>query len=174
MQTHPERSEYDPFYLAYVERVPEGDLLSILSESIDKTVALLRKCPAERERYRYAAGKWSVRELVGHVIDAERVYSYRALHFARADRSPLPGMDAPAWLRNSNASDRSLSSLAEELAAVRSATRCLFASFGTADWSGTGVASGRRFSVRSLAYIIAGHEIHHRGVLEDRYHLGST
>ncbi len=174
MQIRPEESEYDPFYATYIDAVPDGDILSILVESMEETMALLGTCLKDREQYRYAPGKWSIRELVGHVVDAERLYAYRALHFARAAGSPLPGMDAMAWAESSNASDRFLSSIAEELLSVRAATVGLFSSFDAAAWTATGVASGRRFSVRSLAYIIAGHEIHHRGVLEDRYFAGTS
>lgn len=169
MQVRPESSEYDPFYATYVDRVPDGDILSLLAESVDETLALLATCPEDRELYRYAPGKWSIRELVGHVSDAERLYAYRALHFARADPSPFPGVDSRGWAERSNAADRPLASLAEELASVRAATVRLWSSFDAATWAATGVASGRRFTVRSLAYMIAGHEIHHRGVLESRY-----
>jgi len=173
MQVRPQASEYDPFYSTYVDKVPDGDILAILAESVEATLALLGTCPEDRELYRYAPGKWSIRELVGHVIDAERLYAYRALHFARADPSPLPGMDSRVWAERSNAGDRPLASLAEELASVRAATVSLWASFDAVTWTAAGVASGRRFTVRSLAYVIAGHDIHHRCVLADRYLEGT-
>ena len=174
MRTRPETSEYDPFFATYIDRVPDGDILSTLTTSIEQTEALLRSCPTERERYRYAPDKWSIRELVGHIIDAERLYAYRALHFARADPSPLPGMDPADWARNSNASDRPLPDLADELLQVRAATVGLFTSFDEPISKKTGIAGGRSFSVRSLAWVIAGHEIHHRHVLAERYLAGVT
>ena len=172
MKIRPKASEYDPFYSTYVDKVPDGEVLSILAESLEKTRSILRTCPEDREQYRYAPGKWSILELVGHMVDTERLFAYRALHFARADPSPLPGMDQGVWSGTSNASDRRLSALAEEFSAVRSATLSLFSSFDSEILMSTGIASGCRFSVRSLAYVIAGHEIHHRGVLEDRYFDG--
>ena len=170
MRIRPEPCEYDPFYATYVQAVPDGDIVSILAASVEVTMDLLETCPSEREQFRYAPGKWSIRELVAHLADAERLYAYRALHFARADASPLPGMDAVAWAASSNATDRPLTAVGEELASVRAATVGLFSSFDSPHWAATGLAG---FSVRSLAYIIAGHEIHHRRVLEDRY-LGGT
>ncbi|MCP4205380.1 MAG: DinB family protein [bacterium] len=169
MRNRPETSEYDPFFSTYIDQVPDGDILSILAESLEKTMTLLATCPEDQERYRYDPGKWSIREVVGHISDAERLYAYRTLHLARADPSPLPGMNPLVWAGSSNASDRPLSHLVEELAAVRAATVRLMSSFDEATWRATGVAGGRPFTVRSLAYVIAGHEIHHRSVLEERY-----
>lgn len=174
MQARPETSEYDPFFSTYIDRVPEGDILSTLATSLQQTEAQLHSCPTDRERHRYAPDKWSIRELVGHIIDAERLYAFRALHFARADPSPLPGMDPADWVQSSNASDRPLPELIDELLDVRAATVGLFSSFDEAILKATGVAGGRRFSVRSLAWVIAGHEIHHRQVLAERYLAGVT
>ena len=168
-QIRPDSSEYDPFFATYVDRVPDGDILSILATGIEKTSALLYSCPTDWERHRYAPDKWSIRQLVGHIIDAERLYAFRALHIARTDPAPLPGIDPGVWAESSNASDHPLPSLVDELAAVRAATVSLFSSFDEAILKATGVAGGRKFSVRSLAWVIAGHEIHHRGVLEERY-----
>lgn len=172
MHPRPDPSEYAPFYATYVDKVPAGDVVSILADGVEETLALLATCPEDRERYRYAPGKWSIREVVGHVVDAEHLFFYRALHFARGDRSALPGVDSEAWAARANAGDRPLSSLWEELAAVRAATLCFFSSLDAQAWDRSGVASGYRFTVRALAYTIAGHEIHHRGVLADRYFDG--
>lgn len=169
MPTRPEPTEYDPVFATYIDKVPEGDILSILTENAERTLALLASCPEAREQHAYAPGKWSIRELVGHVIDAERLFAYRALHFARGDTTPLPGTNSSAWAQRANAAERPLRALAAELASVRGSTVNLFASFDAPTLEATGVAGGRRFSVRSLAYMIAGHEIHHRGVLEDLY-----
>lgn len=171
MLQRPDVSEYDPFYSTYVDKVPEGDILSVLEASAEQTLALLECCGETQASFRYAPGKWSISELIGHVIDTERLFAFRALHFARQDPSALPGMDQDVWAASSNASGRSLSSLATELATVRAATLSLFSSFDERIVATTGVASGCRFTVNALAYVIAGHEIHHRGVLEERYIL---
>ena len=167
--TRPTTSEYDPFYSTYVEKVPAGDIVSMLVESFEATKALLKACPKDREQYRYLPGKMSTRELVGHVIDAERMYTYRILHIAREDPSRLPGVDPMAWVASSNASQRPLLELIEEFAAVRAATVGLLGSLDEAAWRATGVARGCAISVRALAYVVAGHEIHHRMVLKERY-----
>lgn len=162
-------NDYAPFYETYVGLVPEGDVVEILRGQIDETVALLERVPPERERYRYAEGKWSVREVVGHVIDSERVFAFRAAHIGRGDPTPIPGMDQEVWAAGSNAHERPLSRLVSEFRAVRSATVHLLAGLPEKAWSHRGVASGMEVTVRGLALIIAGHELHHRGLLEERY-----
>lgn len=169
MIPRPDPSEYFAYYDTYVRRVPDGDILTVLAEGVAKTLALLDGIPPELEEYRYAPGKWSVREVIGHVIDAERVFAHRALHFARRDPQPLPSMDEGDYARASNAGRRSLRDLADELEAVRKSSIRLFRSFDEATLDYRGTASGYEFSVRSIPYIIAGHEIHHRSVLGERY-----
>ena len=149
--------------------MPEGDILALLAEGAQQTLALFSEYPEVREQDRYAPGKWTIRELMGHIVDTERLFAYRAAHFARADPAPLPGMDQDVWASTSNASGRALSDLCSELASVRAATVSLFGSFDGAIPIARGIASGCQFTVRSLAYIIAGHEIHHRKVAEERY-----
>ncbi len=165
-------SEYAPFYETYVSRVPEGEILEILSVQIGDTLGLLNSVPAELEVYRYGTGKWSVREVVGHMIDAERIFSFRALAFARGDSAPLPGMDQVQYAAVSDAGTRPLAELAAELATVRAATVALFRSFSGDVWSRDGIASGCSFTVRSFPFIIAGHELHHRSGLEVNYLSG--
>ena len=162
-------SEYEPFYQTYVGLVPEGEISEILSSQIADTLGLLDSVPAELEVYRYEPGKWSLREVVGHVIDAERVFSFRALAFARGDSAPLPGMDQLQYAEGSDAGERPLAELVAELAAVRAATVALFRSFSADAWSRRGIASGCSFTVRSFSFIIAGHELHHRAGLEKNY-----
>ena len=172
MIPRPEPSEYFTYYDAYVRRVPGRDILSVLAEGIADTLALLDGVSPALEEYRYAAGKWSVREVIGHLIDAERVFAHRALHFARRDPAPLPSMEEGDYARASNAGRRRLQDLADELEAVRRSSMLLFRSFDDEMLNFRGTASGYEFSVRSIPYIIAGHEIHHRSVLVERY-LGS-
>lgn len=169
MIPRPEPSEYFTYYDTYVRRVPDRDVLSVLAEGIANTLALLDGVPPELEGYRYAPGKWSVREVIGHLIDAERVFAHRALHFARRDPEPLPSMDEGDYARASNAGRRRLQDLADELEAVRRSSILLFRSFDHEMLDFRGTASGYEFSVRSIPYIVAGHEIHHRSVLAERY-----
>ena len=175
--TSVDRSEYAPFYETYVSRVPKGDILEILSEEVRETLGLIRSILPALEEHRYEPGKWSVREVVGHMIDAERVFAFRAMAFARGDKGPLPGMDQDEYAAGSNAASRPLADLASEFAALRASTTAFFRGLPVEAWSRAGVASGhsntRRwscsFTVRALSFIIAGHEIHHRSGLEKSY-----
>jgi hypothetical protein len=165
----PDETEYDPYYGKYVSLVPAGDVVAVLGSQIEETLALLRSVPEERARFRYAPGKWSVKELVGHLIDTERIFSYRALRFARDDRTPLPGYEQDDYVRGGSFDAVPLDELAAEFASVRRATVFLFKHLDEGAWARRGLASDSEVSVRALAYIIAGHELHHRRVLRDRY-----
>ena len=165
----PEASEYFEYYGLYIDKVPEGEILSILESELGETLNLLDGLPVERANYRYEPGKWSVKEVIGHLIDVERLFSYRALSFARNDPAPLPSMEQDDWAGFNNAAQRSLPDLLGELAAVRRASIALFRSFDDEMLARQGTASGYEFSVRTFPYIIAGHERHHRGILQDRY-----
>ncbi len=169
MLHRPDSSEYDPYYGLYIGKVPEGDVITLMEAELEALIALLGGLPAERETYRYEPGKWSIREIVGHLIDSERLFAYRALSFARGDAGPLPGMDQEDWARASNAHDRPLSDLLGEFSHVRRGNAAMFGGFDDEVGLRSGIASGCSFTVRALAYIIVGHEIHHRGVLEERY-----
>ncbi len=169
MIKRPESSEYFEYYGRYVDQVPEGDVISILAEELQRTLTLLSGVPTERADYSYAPGKWSIKEVIGHLIDTERVFAYRALSFARRDPAHLPSMEQDDWAGVSNAAERTLEALANELEAVRRSSILLFRGFDDEMMALRGGASGYEFSVRSIPYIIAGHEIHHRGVLAERY-----
>ncbi len=162
----PEAAEYAPFYGTYIARVPEGDLLQLLEEQRRDSQALLAGIPEARALHRYAPGKWSIKEVVGHLMDSERVFCYRALRFARGDAKPLQGFDETAWVPAGTFDVRPLTDLAAELDAVRRATIALFRSF---DAARRGTANDKEISVRALAYIVAGHERHHVGILRERY-----
>ncbi|MDE2984237.1 MAG: DinB family protein [Gemmatimonadota bacterium] len=164
----PRPDEYADFYGAYIAEV-DGPLLEAFDRDSHEWRAILAAVPADRERHRYAPGKWSVREVVGHVIDAERMFSVRAMAFARGDRSHFPSFDENAYAAASGAGRRPLADLAGELSAVRTATLLLLKSFGEEIWDRRGTASGYVFTVRSLAWIMAGHSRHHRRVLVERY-----
>lgn len=165
----PDDSEYNSYYQPYVAEVPEGGLLATLAAQRDSTAAVLAEIPEARAGYRYAAGKWSIKEVVGHVTDAERVFSYRALRIARADATPLPGFDENAWVPAGGFDRRTLADLAAELRAVRGSTLALFGGFDADAWPRMGTASGHPVSARALAWILAGHERHHLRVLRERY-----
>ena len=165
----PQPSEYDEYYGLYIGQVPEGNILELLERGLADNRALLGDLPTEWQTHRYQPGKWSVREVVGHVLDAERVFGYRAVSIARADPAPLPSMDQDVWAASSNAARRPLASLLEELEHLRRSHVAMFADFDQEMWGRRGVASGFEFTVRSFPYILAGHEIHHRRVLEERY-----
>jgi hypothetical protein len=170
MQTaRPDATEYAPFYAGYVAGVPESDIVAVLRESGRDILAALAAIPESQGGHRYAAGKWSVREVIGHLIDAERIFSYRALRLARADATPLPGFEENDYVRAAHSDERSLADLVDELRAVRESTVRLFASLPDDGWNRRGVVNGREISVRALAYITAGHARHHLGVLRDRY-----
>ncbi len=169
MLERPDPSEHEPYYELYIGRVPEGDVLEILEAQLGVTLDLLSSVSPELERHRYAPGKWSVREVVGHIIDVERVFTHRAFTIARGDPEPLAGMDQDVYAAESHADARPLADLAHELATVRAATLALFRGFSDDVWTRTGMASGYSFTVRTFPYIIAGHELHHRVGLETHY-----
>lgn len=169
MIPRPEASEHLPYYGKYVDRVPDGDLLDTLRAQLDETLALVRGLPEERGGHRYAPGKWSIREVLSHVIDAERIFAYRALRIGRGDATPLASFDENAYAAASNADARTLAELAEELAHVRLGNLALFRSLDDEALARRGTASGGEVSVRALAWIIAGHERHHVALLRERY-----
>jgi len=165
----PDVSEYAPFYAGYVAQVPEGDVLDLLARQIDDTAALIGGLNETQAGYRYAPGKWSIREIVGHVADAERVFSYRALRIGRNDQTPLPSFDENAWMPYGNFDARPLADLLSELRAVRQSTLALYRSFTPEAVARRGVASQKDISVRAIIYVTAGHERHHVTVLRERY-----
>jgi len=167
--TKPEKSEFLPYYERYIGLVPDGDVLSTLTTQMAETQALLRGLPASVATYRYAPDKWSLNEVVGHMIDSERIFAARALRFARNDSTPLPGFEQDDYVRNSTFDVYPLTELASELEAVRQSTLFLFRHMDQRAWLRRGSANNAEVSVRALAYIIAGHELHHREIIRTRY-----
>jgi uncharacterized damage-inducible protein DinB len=161
--------EHADYYSRYVAAVPEGDVIAHLAAQVERTQALLRSVGEARAAHRYAPSKWSIKQVVGHMADTERVFTFRALAFARRDPSPLPSMEQEAWMAGADFDARPLRQLAEEFHAVRQATLALFSSFTPDVLARTGTASGNRFTVNSLVFIVAGHELHHLAVLAERY-----
>ncbi|MDZ7778388.1 MAG: DinB family protein [Gemmatimonadota bacterium] len=161
--------EYAPFYAGYVERVPDGDVVATLAGSAPAMSELLEGISEETAERGYAPGKWSLKEVVQHCADAERVFQYRALRFARGDRTELPGFEEDAYTPASRADERTLATLLDELASVRAATISLFEGLPDDTWTNRGRASGVEMTVRGLAWITAGHLLHHVDVVRERY-----
>jgi hypothetical protein len=169
MNVRPERTEAAEYYFTYIDQVPEGDVREILEGQLPETLALFREVSEERSLFRYAPEKWSVREVVNHVNDTERLFTFRALWFARGFDTPLPSFDQNVAVTGAKADEPSWASHVDEFAAVRAATLTFFRSLPDEAWSRRGIASDNPFTVRALAWIAAGHVIHHARVLRERY-----
>jgi hypothetical protein len=169
----PEPDEIPAHFVGYIERVPEHDPVMVCASQIEETLALLRGVSETDATYRYGRGKWSIKEVVGHLADTERIMSYRALRIARGDVTPLPSFDENAYVPVANFDNRSLADLVGELRTVRAATLALFRTFDADAWRRRGIASGKPVSVRALGFIIPGHERHHVEVLRTRYGVGT-
>lgn len=165
----PAADEYAPYHENYLRLVTEGDIVETLERQRVERRQLLRAVPAELETFRYAEGKWSIREVVGHLIDAERVFAYRALCIARGEQNPLPGFDEDSYMALSGYADRSLSELTTEIDELRRANISMFRGFSDEAWSRRGTANAVEVSARALAWILAGHEAHHLAILRERY-----
>jgi DinB superfamily len=169
MRRRPSTQEHDPYYASYVAAVPEGEISEILEREGRRAVALFESIPVEKGTYRYLPDKWSICEVLGHIVDTERIMSFRALWIARADLSPLPGMDQDFFVEGADFDGRGIVSITDEFRALRTANIELCRSFSGNVPDRRGFASGLEFTVRALVYIMAGHAIHHVRVLEDRY-----
>ena len=165
----PDSTEYAPYYEKYVSLVPDGQIVVTLGKQIETTLGLLGGLSETQGGLRYAPGKWSVKEVVGHLIDAERIFVHRAFRFARNDQTPLSSFDENSYVDNANFDSRKLADLAEEFACVRKSSLFLFNNLDGDLWLRRGIASDNEVSVRALAYITAGHELHHVGILRSRY-----
>lgn len=165
----PEAKEYAPYYGIYISLVEGNDVLSALKKQMPETQKILAGISEEKGLFRYAEKKWSIKELVGHLIETERIMAYRALRFARNDKIELQGFEQNDYIANSNFDDCKLSDLAREYELVREANILMFQNFSEDAWSRSGIASENEVSVRALAYIIAGHELHHMKILRERY-----
>jgi hypothetical protein len=165
----PAEAEYAPFYAGYIHLVPSGDVRDHLRTQLHETIALLSGVSEERGGQAYAPGKWTLKEVIGHVTDAERVFSYRMVSIARGDPAALPAFDENLWAPASNASARSVAALVLQFASVRASTVQLADSLSEEAFTRRGTASGKVISVRALAYVCAGHERHHVNVIRDRY-----
>ena len=162
-------TEFAPFYASYVAQVPDGDLLEELEISVHDLIRFVQNIPMDKYDYRYAEGKWTIKDILQHLMDSERIFAYRALRIARNDKTPLPGFDENAYADIAVGSERSIRDLLTELALVRQATIHLFKTFQEDALLRTGTASGFPVSVRALGVIIIGHQKHHQKIFEERY-----
>ena len=167
--TRPGPGEFSPYHASYIGYVPEGDIVQTLRAQVGETMELVHSLGEEMGAHRYAPGKWSIRQVLGHMADTERVMAYRALRVARGDTTPLAGFDENAFVANAGFDARALHELAEDLVIVRTSTIALFAPLSGAELARTGTASGSPVTARALAWIIAGHERHHVAILRERY-----
>ena len=167
--TRPDLSSVPQFYKRYVEHVKDMDVLDALRESNKATLEMIRQLPESKGEFRYEPGKWSIKELLVHMMDAERIFAYRALRFSRNDKTPLHGFEENDYAPEANAHSRTLSSIADEMERLRAVNIDLFKSFTPEMLQRIGNASKVDLSVLHLGYIIAGHERHHQQVLKERY-----
>lgn len=165
----PERSEYAEYYGRYIDRVPDGPILDTLARQLEESLRLLAGVSEDRALFRYAPGKWSVKEVVGHVIDMERVFTCRALHFARGERQHLPGVEQDDYVAAARFDARPLPELVTEFETLRRSNLAFFAGLDERACMRRGTASGCEFTVRAFPWILAGHERHHMSILRERY-----
>ncbi len=165
----PKPNEAAPYYFTYIDQIKNPDILAELESQLTATLEFLRTISEEKSLHRYAPDKWTIRQVWNHVNDTERAFAFRALWFARGFDSPLPSYDQDIAARAANAGDYSWATHLDEFRTVRLATLTLFRNMPAAAWSRTGIASDNSFTVRALAYIIAGHVAHHKSILQMRY-----
>jgi hypothetical protein len=174
MSNHPAATEYAPYHARYVDLVPEEDIVPALEKQGKETAALLRSISEEKAGFRYAPDKWTVKTLVGHFTDAERIFGYRALAVARGDTTSLPGFDENSYAAAGDFDRRSMRDLADEYEANRRATVLLFRGLSPEAWTRKGTANNSPISVKGQAYVALGHERHHLRVLREKYGVGSV
>lgn len=165
----PDNTEYAPYFERYVGRVPDGDIRDFLFGQLTEFGGLIGTIGEDRAAYRYAEGKWSVKQVVGHIIDTERIFGYRALAIARGDKTPLPSFDQDAYVAGAGFDSRTMIDIAVEFTTLRQSSIRLFGSFDKEAWLRRGLAGDNEATVRAIAWIIVGHLIHHRDVLLERY-----
>jgi uncharacterized damage-inducible protein DinB len=166
----PMEGEYNPYAIMYIKLLPDdGNVLKHLRENFKKVKEFVLSLPPDKLTYRYAEKKWTIKEILVHIMDDERIYAYRALRIARNDKTPLPGFEQEDYALFSRANERSLTGIFKEYKTIRNATSSLFSSLKKEDLLRTGTANDHPVSVRALAYHIAGHELHHINIIKERY-----
>lgn len=170
MISKPQEGEYPSYAKAYIELLPEdGLVLRHMKDDLQAIKQIVRSVPEQRLVDRYAEGKWTIKEVLGHIIDVERIFAYRALRFARADATELAGFEQDPYVLHSSANQRPVEDLLGELTAVRESTIVFLEGLDDAAWMRSGVANGKRATVRAIAYLIAGHGRHHMHIIQERY-----
>lgn len=167
--SRPVPSDYPPYFATYIDKVPDGDVIDLLKSQIEDTVKTLSAVKEADAGFRYAPGKWSIREVVGHVVDTERIFMYRAVCFARGETNPLPGFDEKVYAANSGADAKPLSAHLDEFRTQRAATVSFLSGLAPEALLRRGTANNREYVMRAIPFIIAGHERHHMGVIRERY-----
>jgi len=168
-QKRPQSGDYPPYFAQYVMQVPGGDFLETLETQMRDMRTLLEPLTEKQADFSYAPGKWSIKEIVGHINDAERIFSYRILRIARGDETPLPGFEQDDYIKSANSSSRTLASLLEEFASIRRATSSLICSLDDSAWLRRGTASGKSVTVLAQAFVLLGHALHHQRILAEHY-----
>jgi len=169
MITKPQPDEYAAYAAPYIAKVPAGPIIEILEYLGDNTYNFFSRMTAAQAGYAYAEGKWTLKEVLGHLVDTERVFAFRAMAFSRGDKSPLPGFEQDDYVANAEFAGRSIQSLASEFKAVRESNIYLYSSFTEEQSRLFGTANNNPVSVRALVYMTAGHELHHVGIVKEKY-----
>lgn len=162
-------TEYAPFFEGYIQAAKEVNLIEELEICLHEFIRFVQNIPMDKFDYRYAEGKWTIKEIIQHLMDTERIFTYRALRIARNDQTPLAGFDENDYVANSNANERNLQGLLTEMAVVRQATLSLFKSFSKEQLQRIGTASNHSISVRAIGFIMIGHQKHHQQIFQERY-----
>ncbi len=169
MDKQPAAGDYPAYYKEYITSVPEGHITDILTQQVYETTKLVNHLSNQQGEFRYSPDKWTIKEVLGHMADTERVMAFRMFAFGRGDKADLPGFEEDDYVRNALFNKQTIAALIENLIAVRQATVHMLYSFDQKAWKRSGTANGSVVTVHALAYIIAGHELHHRRILKERY-----
>ena len=165
----PNKDEYALYYHTYIEKVPDGDVVKSMKNQIAEVKRLFKNVTKKQSEFRYSSGKWSVKEVLGHILEAERIFAYRALRFARNDNKDLHGFNENDYIHQANYNELKLADLVDEFCALRTANILMFKNFTDGMSLRVGTANGNKFSVRALAYTMTGHVNHHLKILKERY-----
>ncbi len=165
----PDKNEYASYYETYINKIQEGDIFGLFENQIDEVKNLLKGVDETTQNYRYAEGKWNIKEILGHIIDTERIFTVRALCFSRNEKQSLPGFEQDDYVANANFNDQSLSDLLDQFIIGRRNSLAMFNSFDEEMWFRRGIASNNEMTVRSVPYIIVGHAAHHIMIIKERY-----
>jgi len=171
VMSQPDKTEYAPYYERYVSLVNDRDVMNQLAAQTTQLQDIFTGMPEDKGEFRYADGKWSIKELLGHLIDGERMFAYRVLRISRGDETPIEGFEQDGYIENAHSNERSFADLLEEFSLLRRANMIFFKNLDDHAWSRLGTASGATVSVRALGYIMAGHVEHHLSILKERYLL---